>query len=75
MAAENVHVIPHPDGWAVTRENARASFVYKRQQEAINSAREFAQHDRVELLVHGGDGKVRFRDRYGNDPPRAEGGP
>ena len=54
--ADNVHVAPHTNGWAVTRENrTRASFVYKAQDEAIDAAR-------ILVLTDGGG------DRY--MPPR-----
>ena len=65
----NVHVLPHADGWAVQRENGtRASFVFKSQDEAIETARNLAQRGRVELVVHGKDGVIRLRDSYGKDP-------
>jgi Uncharacterized protein conserved in bacteria (DUF2188) len=69
----NVHVVPHADGWAVTREDgSRVSFVFKTQDEAIDTARNLAQRSGVELIVHGEDGEIRLRDSYGNDlfPPK-----
>ncbi len=65
----NQHVVPHGDGWAVRAEGAeRVTSVYPTQREAINAARETARNQRVELLIHGADGKIRERDSYGHDP-------
>lgn len=65
----NVHVVPREQGWAVTREGAeRDSSHHSTQAEAISQARETARRERVELLVHGEDGKIRERNSYGNDP-------
>lgn len=65
----NQHVVPHPEGWAVKGEGAdRATAVYDTQAEAIRRARDIANNQGVELLIHGKDGKIRDRDSSGNDP-------
>lgn len=67
--AENVHVVPHGDEWAVEREGAeRATSVHDRQQDAIDAGRALAQRDKVEFFIHATDGTIRERDSYGNDP-------
>jgi uncharacterized protein YdaT len=70
---KNQHVVPHSDGWAVRGEgNSKVTSVCSTQAEAIERAREIAQNQRSELLVHGRNGQIRERDSYGNDsyPPK-----
>ena len=65
----NVHVVPRGDGWAVVREDAeRDSSHHDTQADAIDAARQTAQRERVELFIHGRDGRIRERDSYGSDP-------
>lgn len=69
MSKKDIHVVPHKDGWAVTREgNGRASSVHKTQADALVHGRDQAKRDKVELVTHGRDGRVRDSDSYGNDP-------
>jgi len=66
---KQVHVVKHPDGWAVKRPGtSRASVVKPTQREAIERAREIAQREGAEVLIHGRDGKIRSKDSYGRDP-------
>lgn len=67
--AKNVHVVPHPQGWAVRIEgNDRATSVHDTQRDAIDSGRDRARRDGTEILIHGENGRIRERDSYGNDP-------
>lgn len=69
MSKKNVHVVPHPEGWAVKREGAdRASSVHDRKADALDAGRDLARKDEVELVIHGQDGKIQDSDSYGNDP-------
>jgi uncharacterized protein YdaT len=73
MSGKNQHVVPHDGGWAVRGENnSRATSVHERQSEAIDVARQIAQHQHSELVVHGRDGKIREKDSHGHDtfPPK-----
>jgi protein-tyrosine-phosphatase len=66
---KNQHVVPHPDGWAVKSAGAsRATKVVATQQEAIDVARQIAQNQQSELLIHGTNGQIREKNSYGNDP-------
>jgi hypothetical protein len=66
---KDVHVVPHDQGWATRREGSeRAGGVYETQKEAISHARTQAQRERVEVVIHGRDGRIRDSDSYGNDP-------
>jgi len=69
MPKRNVHVVPRDDGWAVRREGAgRDSSHHGTQGEAIDAARPTAERERLELVIHGRDGKIRDKDSFGNDP-------
>lgn len=65
----NLHVVPHPDGWAIKTEGAtRASSVHRTQKEAISQAREVSRSRGTELLIHGRNGQIREKDSHGRDP-------
>ncbi len=66
----DIHVVPHPKaGWATKTEGAgRAGGLHPTQQKAIEAAREQAKRERVEVVVHRPDGKIRDSDSYGGDP-------
>lgn len=69
MSKTNIHIVQREDGWAVRRENAeRDSSHHDTQQQAIESARQTAIRENVEVLIHGRYGKIRERNSYGNDP-------
>lgn len=65
----DIHVVPHDRGWAIQREgNDRASSVHDTQRAALEQAREWGKRDRVEVVTHRRDGRIRDSDSYGNDP-------
>ena len=69
MSKKDIHVVPHPDGWAVRKEESdRASRVVDTQKEAIEIAREQAKREQVEVVTHRRDGTIRDSDSYGKDP-------
>lgn len=69
MMRKNQHVVPHAGRWAVRGEgNGRATSVHDTQREAIRCAREIAQRERAELVIHGRDGAIRDKDSFGPDP-------
>ncbi len=69
MTKRDIHVVKHPDGWATRKEGAnRAGTVQPTQAEAIERARAQAQRERVEVVIHGRDGRIRDSDSYGHDP-------
>ncbi|HLX33804.1 MAG TPA: DUF2188 domain-containing protein [Candidatus Limnocylindrales bacterium] len=66
---KNQHVVPHEGRWGVRGEgNSRLTSTHDTQREAIDAAREIAQRQHSELLIHGRDGRIRERDSEGNDP-------
>lgn len=65
----DIHVVPRGDGWARVREgSSKAGSVHRTQREALAAARNQAIRDRVEVITHGRDGRIRNSDSYGNDP-------
>ena len=69
MTKKDIHVVPHEDGWAVTREGGeRASSVHPRKEDAMREARDMGRRDHVEVVEHGKDGKIQGSNSYGNDP-------
>ena len=66
---KDIHVVPHGDAWATKREGAsRAGAVVDTQREAIERAKGQAQRDKVEVVIHRPDGRIRDSDSYGRDP-------
>ncbi|MCL2622014.1 MAG: DUF2188 domain-containing protein [Firmicutes bacterium] len=70
-----LHVTPLGKGnWQIKHSNAtQAIATFKTQQEAIPEARKIAKLEKLELFIHGKDGKIRQKDSYGNDPRNIKG--
>ena len=65
----DIHVVPHNDGWATRKEGAqRVGHATDTQHQAIERAREQARREKVEVVIHRPDGRIRDSDSYGNDP-------
>ena len=66
----DIHVVPNPgSGWDVKREGGgRVSSHHETQRDAIDRGRGSAKQDKVELVIHGRDGRIRDSDSYGPDP-------
>ena len=74
MATNNVHIIKEKKEWTVRLE--RESVPQKRvptQKEAIKLGREIARNNKLELIIHGRDGRIKEKNSYGNDPRRIKG--
>ena len=66
---KNQHVVGRGDGWAVRGEgNSRDTSHHPTQAEAAAAARQIAQNQRSEVVIHRPNGQIRDRDSYGNDP-------
>ena len=69
MSKKDVHVVPHPEGWATRTEGAsRVGGIYDTQREVIDHARDTAIRRHSEVVIHRPDGRIRDSDSYGNDP-------
>lgn len=53
---------------ALSQRHGEVLSTHNRQDTAIANGRTEAQHDEVDLVVHGRDGRIRSKDSYGNDP-------
>ena len=66
---KNQHVVPHDGKWAVRGErNKRVTSIHETQRDAIDAARQIAQQQRTEVVIHRPNGRIRDKDSYGNDP-------
>lgn len=68
-AKRNQHVVPQDDQWAVKGAKAeRATELFDNKSDAVNRAREIAQNQKTELIVHDQKGRIQYKDSHGNDP-------
>lgn len=70
---KNQHVTKHQDGWQVKGAgNDKATVVVDTQAEAIRIAKDIAQNQQSELVIHGTNGRIREKNSYGKDnyPPK-----
>ena len=69
MAKRDIHVVPHEDGWATKKEGAeRAGGIFDNKADAVEQAREQAKRERLDVIIHGRNGRIQDSDSYGNDP-------
>ena len=69
MTKKDIHVVPHNGGWATRKEGAqRVGHTADTQREALEQAREQAKREKVEVVIHRPDGRIRDSDSFGNDP-------
>ena len=54
-------------GWKVTQGGQKIAN-RPTQSAAEQRGRQEAKQDRVDLVTHGRDGKIRSKDSFGNDP-------
>jgi uncharacterized protein YdaT len=72
MTKKDIHVVPHNGGWATRKEGAqRVGHTAGTQKKAIEQAREQAKREKVEVVIHKPNGRIRDSDSFGNDltPP------
>jgi hypothetical protein len=73
MSKNSQHVAPSISGWSVRKAGAaKATKIFKTQEEAIKLGREIAINQRTELFIHGKDGRIREKNSFGRDsfPPK-----
>ena len=69
MSGKQVWVSPSGNSWKVQSSNTeRAAIIVETKAEAVNRAREIAENKNAELIVQNLDGKIGWRNSYGNDP-------
>lgn len=63
------HVVPSNGQWAVRGEgNSRLTSAHNTQAQAIDAARQIAQNQKTDVVIHNRQGQIRDADSYGNDP-------
>lgn len=68
-AKKDIHLVPHGDEWATRTEGAtRIGSKHPTQADAIEQARDQAIRERVDVVIHRPDGRIRDSDSYGSDP-------
>ncbi len=66
---KRIHVVPHGDRWATRSEGAsRVGGTHRTQTEATEAARNQAQRERGEVVIHRPNGQIRDANSYGKDP-------
>ena len=59
------HVVPYKENWAVRREgNKRITSKHRRQDTAINKAKQLARKYKADVIIHRQDGTIRDRINY-----------
>jgi hypothetical protein len=69
---KDIHVVKNPDGGWDARKSSRVLSTSRTQANAIKKGKAWALRNRVDLVVHGRDGKIRSKDSYGNESPRRD---
>lgn len=70
---KNQHVVPNKGQWSVKGEgNKKNTVTTDTQQKAIEKAKQIAQTQKSEVVIHGRNGQIRDKDSYGKDshPPK-----
>ena len=59
-AQQCVHVVPHPNGWALRRaDTPKSSFIFKRMSDAKTKALEIGKREQVGIVLHDEYGEVQ----------------
>ena len=70
--AGDVHVSKTDNNrWKVTQDGQKLS-THGTQANAIERGKGEAKQDRVDLVTHGRDGRIRSKDSYGNESSRKD---
>jgi hypothetical protein len=64
----NQHVVQKGEKWAVEPDGRAPTSTHRTQEAAIDAGRAAAKRNESELVIHGGDGKIREKNTYGTDP-------
>jgi hypothetical protein len=70
MAKRPVHIVRNPDSnrWQV-KQGGEVQSSHGTQKAAIDRGTSIARRDKVDVVTHGRDGKIRSKDSYGNESP------
>ncbi len=66
---KNQHVVPTNTGWGVRGAgNTKLTSTHDTKASATQAARQIAQNQKSEMVVHGQNGRIQSSNSYGNDP-------
>jgi hypothetical protein len=73
MAKKEVHIVKQPgkSTWNV-KQGGDVQSSHRTQGAAIAKGISQAKRDKVDVVVHGRDGKIRSKDSYGNESPKKD---
>lgn len=72
--SKQIFVSPTKEGWKAKTVGAdRAAGIFETKAEAVERAIQIAIHNQLELMVQNRDGKIGWRNSYGNDPRESKG--
>ena len=72
-ARGNVHVVKQPgrSRWNV-KQGGEVQSSHRTQASAIDKGTPLAKRDKVDVVVHRPDGRIRSKDSYGNETPKKD---
>lgn len=74
LMPKQIFVSPMDVGWKAKTVGAnRAAGTYTLKMDAIKKAIQIAKNNHLELIVQNRDGKIGWRNSYGNDPQESKG--
>jgi hypothetical protein len=69
MTKKNFHSVPWGNDWAVKKEGvAKPVSIHHKQANAEDKTHSLAKKAEVEAVYHRGNGTIKDKDSYGNDP-------
>ena len=69
MNKKNIHIVPSGGKWQVKQEGVTTPLsTHRTQASADKTARPLARENKVEIIIHGRDGRIRDKDSFGADP-------
>jgi len=73
MAKKDVHIVRDKSGagWDV-KQGGQVQSTHRTQGRAIEKGTAIAKQDKVDVVTHGRDGKIRSKDSYGNETARRD---
>lgn len=73
MTKKNIHIVTQGTRWAVKKEGVATPIsTHRTKGLADDAGRPIARKEKVEIVIHGRDGRIQDKDSFGNDshPPR-----
>ncbi len=63
-----IHIFINDQGWVVKRLKDSRARIFSNKTEALEHARNEAEANETEVIMHGKDGRILERQSYGQDP-------